>query len=64
MWHLSTQVKDSDLAAYINVFDPSRDKRGRFILFLVYALVYLSISSNLPTLATVSPSYDSVYTHT
>ena len=34
VWHLSTQVKDSDLSDYINVFDPMRDKLRRFIPFL------------------------------
>ena len=48
-------MNDSDIYAYITVFDPSRDKRGRFNPFLVYALVYLSIESNLVTLATLSP---------
>ena len=55
---------DSDLAAYINVFDPSRGKRRQFIPFLVYDLVYLSIAINLVTLATLVPWSDSVCTHT
>ena len=64
MWHLSTQVNDSDLADYITVFDPRRDKRRRFIPFLVYALVYPIIASNLVTLDTLSPCSESVCTHT
>ena len=36
----------------------------RFIPFLVYALVYLSISSKLFTLDTISTWYDSVCMHT
>ena len=64
MWHLSTKVNNSDLSAYINVFDPIRGKRRHFITFLVYALVYLSIASNLVNLATLSPWSDSVCTHT
>ena len=28
LWNLSTQVNDSYLAAYVNVFDPRRDNRG------------------------------------
>ena len=35
VWHLSTQVNDSDIAAYIIVFDPRRGKalsRPRFLL--------------------------------
>ena len=55
MWHLSTQVKNSDLAAYITDFDAMRDNFRRFIPFLVYALVYPSIASNIMTLATLSP---------
>ena len=55
MWHLSTQVNDSDLVAYITVFGLSRDKRRRFIAFLVYAIVYPSIDSNLVTLDKLSP---------
>ena len=45
MWHLSTHVNGSDIAAYITVFDPRRDKRRRFIHFMVNALVYLSVAS-------------------
>ena len=62
--HLSTQVNDSDISAYINVFDPRRYKHRRFIPFLVCALLYSSIYSNLATLANLSPCYDSVRTHT
>ena len=64
VWYLSTQVKNSDLVAYITVFDPRRDKRRRFIPFLVYYLVYPIISSNLVTLDTISPWSDSICTHT
>ena len=64
MCHLSTQINNRDLDAYIYVFDPGRDKPRRFIPFLVYSLVYPSISSNLVVLDTLSPWSDSVYTHT
>ena len=64
MWHLITQVNNGDLADQITVFYPRRGKCRRFITFLVYAMVYPSISSNLVTLATLSPWYDSVCTHT
>ena len=57
-------MNNSDISAYINDFDPKKDKRRHFISFLVYAMVYLSISSNLVTLATLSPWSDSVYMHT
>ena len=60
MWHLSTPVSDSDMAAYISIFDLMRDKCRRFIPFLVYNLVYPSIASSLVTLATLSPCSDSV----
>ena len=53
-------MNDSDLATYINVFDPRSGKRRRFIPFMFYALVYLIISSNLVTLATLSPWSDYV----
>ena len=64
VWHLITQVNGSDIAAWINVFDLRRGKRRKFIPFLVYALLYPIIASNLVTLATISPCYDSVCTHT
>ena len=64
MWHIITQVNGNDIAAQINVFDPSRGKRWRFIPFLFFALVYPSISSNLVTLATLITWSDSVCTHT
>ena len=64
IWHLSTQVNVSDLSAYITVFDPKRGKRRLFITFLVYALVYPSIASNLVTLYTLITWSDSVCTHT
>ena len=62
--NLITQVNNGLLAAYITVFETRRDKRRCFITCLVYALVYPSISSNLVTLATLSPRSDSVCTHT
>ena len=64
MWHLSTQRTYSNLAYYITVFDTRRDKRRRFIPFLVYALVYPSIASNFVTLDTLSTWSDSVCTYT
>ena len=57
-------MNDSDLAAYITVFDPRRSNRRRFIPFLVYDPVYPSIASNLVTLDTLIPWSDSLYTHT
>ena len=60
MWHLITQVNDADLAYYINVLELSRYKRRRFIPFLVYALFYPIIASNLMNLATLSPWSDSM----
>ena len=63
VWHLSTQMNDGNLAAYITVFDPRSGKHRPFIQFLVYALVYTSIDSNLVTLDTPSPWYKSVCTH-
>ena len=47
LWRLRTQVNYSDLASYITVFDPRRDKRRCFITFLVYDLVYPGIAGNL-----------------
>ena len=64
MWHLRTQVNDGNLSAWITLFDPSRFNSRRFIPFLVYALLYPIIASNLVTLDTLSPWYDSVRTHT
>ena len=64
VWHLNTQVNYSDLAAYITVFDPMRGKCRRLIPFLVYALVYASIASNLMKLANLSPCSNYVRTHT
>ena len=64
VWHHSTQVNNSYLAAHINVSDLRRSKRRHFIHFMVYALVYPGISSNLVTLATISPRYESMFTHT
>ena len=60
VWHLITQVNDGLLAAYIIVFDPRRVKRRHFIQFMVYALVCMSLSSNLVALATLIPWFDSV----
>ena len=57
-------MNDSDLADNITNFEMRRDKRRRFIPFLVYALVYPSIANNLMTLATLSHWSDSVCTHT
>ena len=64
VWHIIKQVNYSDLDAYITVFDPSRGKRRFFIPFLVYALVYPIIASNLVTLDTLSPWYESFCTYT
>ena len=63
MWHLSTKVNNGLLAAYITVFDPRRGKRRCFIPCLVYALVYLSIASNLVNLDTLSPRSNYVFMH-
>ena len=62
--HLSTQVNNGLLSASITVFYLRRNNRMCFIPFLVYAMVYPIISSNLVTLATLSPGSDSVYMHT
>ena len=59
-----TKVNDGLLAVYIAIFDPRRGKRRRFITFLVYDMVYPSISSNLLTLANLSPWSDSFCMHT
>ena len=64
VWNLSTQVNNGFLAAYITVSDPSRYKRRCFLPFMVYALVYTIIYSNLVNLATLSPRPESVYAHT
>ena len=64
VWNLSTQVNDSLISSYIDVFDLRRGKRRCFNPFPVYNLVYPSISSNLVTLSTLSPYYDSVCMHT
>ena len=64
VWHLSIQVNNGLLADYIAVFDLRRGKSRRFIPFLVYALVYPSISNNLVTLATLSPWSEFFCTHT
>ena len=63
VWHLSTQVNYGIITFYIIVSDPRRGERRRFILFLVYALVYPIISSNLVTLTNLSIWSDSVSTH-
>ena len=62
--HIITKVNNGIIAAYITVFDLMRGNRRYFILFIVYSLVYPSIASNLVKLATLSPWYDSVHTHT
>ena len=54
MWHLSTQVNNGFLAAFIAFLNLRRDKRRSFISCLVYVLVYLGIASNLVTLDTLS----------
>ena len=64
VWHVSTQMNNGILAAWITVFDLRRDKRRCFIFYLVYALLYRSISSNLMTLANLSTRSDSVCRHT
>ena len=64
VWRLSTQVNDGIIAAYITVSEPRRVNHRPFIPFLVYALVCPSISSNLVTLATLSPWSDYSCTHT
>ena len=64
VWHLRTHVNNSILDAYITVFYPRRDKNRCLIPCLVYTLVYPSISSNLVTLATLRPWYESVFMHT
>ena len=64
VWHLSTNVNNGLLAAYITVFYPRRDKHRCFIPCLVYALIYPSIASNPVTLATLLTRYGSVCTHT
>ena len=63
-WHLSTQVNNGIVAAYITVFDPRSTQCRCFILCLVYSLVYPSIYSNLVTLDTLSTWYESICTHT
>ena len=57
-------MNNSLLAVYITVFDPRRGKRRCFISFMVYALVYPSIASDLLNWATLSPKSYYVYTHT
>ena len=64
VWHLSTQMNNGNLDAYITVFEPRRGKCRRFIPFLFYALVYPIISSNLVNLDTLSTWFDSVRMHT
>ena len=48
------------LASWINVSDTRMVEHRRFIHFLVYALVYLSIASNLVTLSILITWYDSL----
>ena len=58
--HTSEQRSSSCLYYF---FEMRRDKRRWFIHCLVYNMVYPSISSNLVTLTTLTPQYDSVCTH-
>ena len=60
VWHLSIQMNDGDLAAYINIFEIRRGKHRRLINFTVYALVYPSIAINLVTLDNLSNWFESV----
>ena len=62
--HLITKMNDSIISSQITVFDPRMSNLRRFIPFLVYTLVYMSITSNLLNLATLSTWSDSVCTHT
>ena len=64
VWHISTQVNDGILAAYITLFYPRKGKRRRFIPFLIYDLLYPVIASNFMTLATLSSWSEYVCTHT
>ena len=52
------------LDVYIAVFDPSRGNHWCFIPFLVYALVYSIIASNLVNLDNLGKKSDSVCTLT
>ena len=63
-WHLITQVNDGIIDSYITDLGPRRIKRRRLILFLVYDLVYPSISSTLSALDTPIPWSESIRTHT
>ena len=64
VWHLITQLNDSDISTYINLFDLRRDNHRCFIPFLVYDLVYPGIADSLVTLSTLSPWSDSFCSHT
>ena len=64
MWHLSTQLNDIYLDAYITVVDARGGNHRIFIPFLVYDMVYPIIASNIVTLATLSTWPESVRTHT
>ena len=64
VWHLSTKLNNGIIAAWISVSDLKRGKHKRFIPFLIYALLYPSISSNLVNLATLIPWFDSVCMYT
>ena len=64
VWHLSIHVNDGILISDIIVFDMRRVKHRRFIPFLVYALIYPIIASNLVTVDTLSTWYDSACMHT
>ena len=64
MWHLSTNVNNCLIAAYITVFEQRRCNHRSAILFMVYVLFYTSIASNLVILDIQIPWSDSLYTYT
>ena len=64
VWHFSTKANDGILYVYVTVFEPRRVKRRQLINFLVYALVYPSIDSNLVNLAILSNWSESFCMHT
>ena len=64
MWHLITKVNGGILSVYINVFEPMRGKQRRLTPFLVYALVYPNIASNLVNLYNLSPWSEYLCMHT
>ena len=63
VWHISTQLNDGLIVAYIIVFYPRRGKSRCFIPFMVYALVYPNIYRNLVAFAALSPWCDSFWKH-